>query len=82
MEMDYGDEERRWKRAVGRARDMPGTLVLSVGRGIKEFREQSQLRKLSLELWVLNTAEEKLCGLSSGMLTNLVSGGYEGTSFQ
>ena len=50
MEMDYGDEERRWTRAVGRARDMPGTLVLSVGRGIKEFREQSQLRKLSLEL--------------------------------
>ena len=41
MEMDYGDEERRWERAVGRARDMLGTLVLSVGRGIKEFRKQS-----------------------------------------
>ena len=41
MEMDYGDEERRWDRAVGRARDMLGTLVLSVGRGIKEFRKQS-----------------------------------------
>lgn len=50
--------------------------------GLKEFREHSQLRKLSLELWVLSPAEEKFSGWSSGMLTNLGSGDYEGRTFQ
>lgn len=58
-------------------------LGVSVGQNrIKELREQSQLRQLSLELWILRTAEEKLCGWGSRMLTNLGSGSYEGHGFQ
>lgn len=71
-----------WERAVGeykQPRHMLGALGVSMKwNEINELREQSQLKQLSLELWILSTVEEKLRGWSPRMLTNLDSGGYEG----
>lgn len=62
-------------------RHMLGALGVSTKwNEINELREQSQLKQLSLKLWILSTAEEKLYGWSPRMLTNLDSGGYEGHS--
>lgn len=86
--MDYGETHWKmelvgWEKTVGGAGNMLGTWGVSVKqKGIKESGEQSQLRELSMGLWVLTTAEEKFYEWSSGMLTNLGSGSYDLHSFQ